>query len=343
MPSREPGWWYRTQPSLIARALAPVASVYGAITVRRMHKAPSYRSPIPVVCIGNFTAGGTGKTPFALWLAKRLQQLGITVVFLTRGYGSTVSAATSVDLSRHTAADVGDEAMLLARAGPVMVSPDRAAGAKAILDEFPSAAVILMDDGLQNPALHKDLSIAVVDGARGFGNGSVIPAGPLRAPLAPQLARTDVIVVNGRRDDRDAIEKVLAPEFSGPILSAWPEPEGATDWLQGVRAVAFAGIGNPARFFRLLEAGGAVLVARHAFADHHNFTDAEATRLISEAQTQGAQLVTTEKDLVRLAAADGPRAELRRRARPLAISLKVDVNGEDLLIGKIIRLCASRL
>lgn len=307
-----------------------------------MHKAPSYRSPIPVVCIGNFTAGGTGKTPFALWLAERLQQRDISVVFLTRGYGSTVSAQTSVDLRRHTAADVGDEAMLLARAGPVMVSPDRAAGAKAILAEFPSAAVILMDDGLQNPALHKDLSIAVVDGARGFGNGGVIPAGPLRAPLAQQLARTDVIVVNGRREDRDAIEKVLAPKFSGPVLSVWPEPAGPTSWLKSIRIVAFAGIGNPARFFRLLEATGAVLVARHAFADHHNFTDAEATRLISEAETRGAQLVTTEKDLVRLVATDGPRAELHRRARPLAISLNVDAEGGDLLMGKIVALCASR-
>jgi tetraacyldisaccharide 4'-kinase len=342
VPSREPGWWYRTQPSLIARALAPVASVYGAIAVRRIHKAPSYRSPIPVVCIGNFTAGGTGKTPFALWLAERLQTRGLSVVFLTRGYGSTVRTEMSVDLSRHSAAEVGDEAMLLARAGPVMVSPDRAAGAKAILAEFPSAAVILMDDGLQNPALHKDLSIAIVDGARGFGNGRIIPAGPLRAPLAPQLARTDVIVVNGRREDRDAIERALAPEFSGPILSAWPEPAGATGWLNGVRVVAFAGIGNPARFFRLLEAAGAVLVARHAFADHHNFTDAEATRLISEAQTQGAQLVTTEKDLVRLVATDGPRAKLHSRAHPLAITLNVEADGEDVLIGKIVSLCGLK-
>jgi len=340
--SREPGWWYRTQPSLIARALAPVASVYGAIAVRRMHKAPSYRSKIPVVCIGNFTAGGTGKTPLALWLAERLQQRGISAVFLTRGYGSTVRAETSVDLSRHRAADVGDEAMLLARAGPVMVSPDRAAGARAILVSYPTAAVILMDDGLQNPALHKDLCIAVVDGARGFGNGCVIPAGPLRAPLAPQLARTDVIVVNGRRDDRDAIEEALAPVFSGPILSAWPEPTAATDWLRGTRVVAFAGIGNPARFFRLLEAAGAVLVARHAFADHHDFNETEAARLINEAETQGAQLVTTEKDLVRLASTDGPRADLYRCARPLAISLNVDAEAEHLLIGKIVALCGPR-
>ncbi len=300
MPFREPGWWYRPEPGLAARVLLPAAYVMGVAAERRMARAPEMASPMPVLCIGNFTAGGTGKTPLALFIAARLTALGRKPAFLTRGYGSRVRTPTLVERDRHTAADVGDEALLLTAAAPVMVSPDRAAGARSLAEAGLGVDVIVMDDGLQNPALGKDLTIAVVDGRRGFGNGCVIPAGPLRAPLPAQLHQTDVVVVNGRIEDRATIQGELAPAFSGPVLSACAQPVMDTDWLSGTRVVAFAGIGNPERFFGLLERAGAHVVAARRFADHHPFSDAEAAALLAEAARLNARIVTTEKDYVRL-------------------------------------------
>jgi tetraacyldisaccharide 4'-kinase len=301
-----------------------------------MQKPPSATSPLPVICIGNFTAGGTGKTPLALLVADRLMRRGLTPVFLTRGYGSRVRSPTLVDSVRHGAADVGDEALLLARAARVMVAPDRTAGARAIPEAQLKADLIIMDDGLQNPSLAKDLRIAVVDGARGFGNGLVIPAGPMRAPLNVQLAHTDIVVVNGRREDRDPIARAIAHQFSGPVLSAHQAPAGDFSWLTGTPVVAFAGIGNPQRFFKLLQQLGAHLVEERSFADHHAFTDGEAANLLAAAQRHGATLVTTEKDFVRLARASGARGELARSARPLAISTTFDDDGEDRLLALVL-------
>ncbi len=341
MPSREPSWWYLPQPTLTARVLAPAAALYGAIAAHRMQRPPSTKSPLPVICIGNFTAGGTGKTPLALLVADRLIGRGFTPVFLTRGYGSRVRGPTVVDPMRHGAADVGDEALLLARAACVMVAPDRTAGARAIVENL-NADLIIMDDGLQNPSLAKDLRIAVVDGARGFGNGLVIPAGPMRAPLALQFAHADVVVVNGRRDDRDGIARAIAPAFCGPIISAHQAPAGDFSWLTGTPVVAFAGIGNPQRFFKLLQQLGAHLVQERSFADHHAFTDGEAADLLAAAQRLGATLITTEKDLVRLAGASGARGELARSARPLAISTAFHDDGEDRLLNLVLEALTRR-
>ncbi|MBY0225652.1 MAG: tetraacyldisaccharide 4'-kinase [Hyphomicrobium sp.] len=341
MPSREPPWWYLPQPTLTARLLAPAAALYGTIGARRMQRPPSATSPLPVVCIGNFTAGGTGKTPLALLVADRLMQRGLTPVFLTRGYGSRARHPTVVDPARHVAADVGDEALLLARAACVMVAPDRPAGARAI-QQRPGADLIIMDDGLQNPSLAKDLRIAVVDGARGFGNSRVIPAGPLRAPLAVQLAHTDIVVVNGRREDRDSIARAVAPAFTGPVLSAQQMPAGESGWLAGTPVVAFAGIGNPQRFFQLLKRLGAHVVEERSFTDHHAFTNIDAADLLAAAQRLGAILVTTEKDLVRLAGASGARGELARSARPLAITTAFHDDGEDRLIDFVLEALTRR-
>jgi tetraacyldisaccharide 4'-kinase len=342
VPSREPSWWYRPQPTLTARLLAPAAALYGAAAEYRMQRSPSANSPLPVICIGNFTAGGTGKTPLALLVADRLIQRGFTPVFLTRGYGSRVRGPTLVDPARHGAADVGDEALLLARAACVMVAPDRTAGARAIVEQCLDASLIIMDDGLQNPSLAKDLRIAVVDGTRGFGNGLVIPAGPVRAPLGVQLTHTDVVVVNGRRDDRDGIARAITPAFSGPVLSAHQAPASDSSWLTGTPVVAFAGIGNPQRFFKLLQQLGAHLVEERSFADHHAFTDGEAADLLAAAQRHGATLVTTEKDFVRLAGASGARGELARSARPLAISTTFDDDGEDRLLDLVLETLTRR-
>jgi tetraacyldisaccharide 4'-kinase len=299
-----------------------------------MAQGPRCTADRPVVCIGNFTAGGTGKTPLALWIAGQLAAQNLTPVFLTRGYGAAVRAPTLVDLQRHSAADVGDEAMLLARAGRVMVSPDRVAGVRALAQSTIGGDVILMDDGLQNPGLAKDLTIAVVDGARAFGNGRVIPSGPLRAALPVQLAKTDVVVVNGRLEDRDRVASHLARWFSGPVLSAGPQPSGDTAWLRGQRVLAFAGIGHPERFFRMLEALGAVVVGERRFADHHAFSDRDAAQVMAEAGRLGAMLVTTEKDFVRFGRT-GAQADLKQASRPVPIVLQVRDGDGTILMARI--------
>lgn len=341
MPFREPSWWYEPKPGVVARLLTPAAWVYGNLTARRMSKRPAYTASLPVICVGNFTAGGTGKTPLALWIADQLAAQNMSPVFLTRGYGSDVRTPTLVDLSRQSAADVGDEALLLARAGRVMVSPDRVAGVKALTDARIAGDVILMDDGLQNPAVAKDLTIAVVDGAREFGNGHIIPSGPLRAALDVQLAKTDVVVVNGGCEDRDRVAARIAPWFSGAVLSAEMKPVADSSWLRGQRVLAFAGIGNPERFFRMLEGLGATVVRAHRFADHHAFTDTEAARLLSEAEKLSATLVTTEKDFVRLGGT-GVQADLQRAARPLPIALSFHDAGGAVLMARITAAMARR-
>lgn len=257
MPAREPGWWYAQAPRVPARVLAPFAAVWGALAGRRMEQAPAYRSRLPVICVGNFTAGGTGKTPLTLHLARLLAAKGERPVILTRGYGGRLSGPHLVDRTRDTAADVGDEPLLLARHAPVVVARDRAAGARAIEARAGGdvASVILMDDGLQNPSLGKDFRIAVVDGGRGVGNGLVMPAGPLRAPLGVQLARVDAIVINRPRLDgrrAEATAAWLAARFGGPILIGGVAPDIGSIDVRGRRLVALAGIANPARFYDLL-------------------------------------------------------------------------------------------
>lgn len=342
MPFREPSWWYAEQATPAARLLTPLAHLYGSIVVKRMQRTSAYACALPVVCIGNFTAGGTGKTPLAIFLARQIRQQGLAPVFLTRGYGSAVRDPTIVDLTRHRSSDVGDEALLLARAAPVMVAPDRAAGARAIVESSLTCDVILMDDGLQNPSLKKDLRIAVVDGARRFGNRCVIPAGPLRAPLEPQLAHVDLVVVNGGLDDREAVGRLIAPFFTGAILSAHQSAAGDTEWLRDGAIVAFAGIGNPDRFFHLLRSLGAHLALELSFADHHAFSEQDAVKLLAQAKRLGARLVTTEKDLVRLTGQAGARGELGRQAQPLAISLSFHDDQAGELFQRTLDVIATR-
>ena len=341
VPYREPTWWYAKAPSAAARLLTPLSRIYGYVSARRIARAPALASDVPIVCIGNFTAGGTGKTPLSLWIARRLQEHGLKPVFLTRGYGSAVRTPTMVKPERHTAADVGDEALLLARVAPVMVSPDRVAGVRALAQAGVAADVVLMDDGLQNPSVAKDFTIAVVDGERQFGNGRVFPAGPLRAPLDIQLSKTDLIVVNGKREDRDRLAAMIADRFSGVILVARQQPAGATAWLDGARVVAFAGIGNPVRFRRLLEGNGASIVSWRVFADHHAFTDEEAGALLQEAERSGAILVTTEKDFVRLASI-GFQGALKSAARPLGVSLSIEREDEAILTDQLLTAIGRR-
>jgi tetraacyldisaccharide 4'-kinase len=207
-----------------------------------------------------------------------------------------------------------------------MVSGNRRAGAKAIEKKGLGADVILMDDGLQNPSLAKDMTISVVDGERQFGNGHIIPAGPLRGPLDFQLTKTDLIVVNGRSDDRERLASRLAGRFHGPMVVARQEPAEDTAWLKGARVIAFAGIGNPARFVRLLEQHGATVISSRVYSDHHPYSDEEAGALLQAAEASGAILVTTEKDYVRLNS-NGAQGALKAATRQLKIRLSFA--GED--------------
>jgi tetraacyldisaccharide 4'-kinase len=322
-----PAWWYEGRPTALAKLLRPLGTCYGWLAERRLRLIPPYRSRLPVICIGNFTAGGTGKTPLALRLADELIRLGERPCFLTRGYGGRVQGPHWVAAEKDDPRDIGDEAFLLAERAPTVVAANRAAGARAIEAAGHGFTVIVMDDGLQNPHLAKDLKIAVVDAARGLGNGEVIPAGPLRAPLAFQLAIVDAIVVNGSLAP-DAPQARLLEElkqrFPGPVIEIAPRPKGDTSWLEGTRVVAYAGIGHPGRFFTLLGRLGADVRAAEAFADHHPYSEADARRLLELAASHQALLVTTAKDWVRLAKADGARRRLQEESRVLAIEIGCD-------------------
>jgi tetraacyldisaccharide 4'-kinase len=253
---------------------------------------------VPVICVGNYHVGGAGKTPTVLALAKLLRDLGETPVVLSRGYGGKLHGPVKVDPARHAAADVGDEPLMLAATLPVVVSRQRADGVP--MARSLAATVILLDDGFQSPAVTKDASLIVIDGDRGLGNGQVFPAGPLRAPLPPQIARTDALIIVGNGMAADRVAAGIAGEGK-PVLRAHLAPnEASVAALRGKRVLAFAGIGDPARFFGTLQASGIDVARSRAFADHHAFSRAEIDSLIAEATSDALTLVTTEKDLARL-------------------------------------------
>jgi len=314
----EPAWWYREPPSAMATLLQPVAALYGWAATARFWRATPYRSRLPVVCVGNFTAGGAGKTPLVLYLCERLKAAGHEPVALTRGYGGRLSGPYWVNAKSDVARDVGDEALLLARAAPTLVARDRRAGAQAIETGPHPVTVIVMDDGLQNPGLAKDLTIAVVDGSggRGLGNGLAMPAGPLRAPLPFQLELTDTIVVNGTEAP---VAEWLRHRFAGSVLRSTTVAAEDAGWLKGTRVVAWAGIGAPQRFFAMLDVLGANVLEKVAFRDHQWLGEDDAWRLLELARQHSATLVTTAKDMARLTGAEGLPARLAAASRVLHV------------------------
>lgn len=338
----EPGWWYARQGRIAGPLLAPLAHIYGAMARRNYERAVPYRARVPVVCIGNFTAGGTGKTPLTLHLAHRLAASGHQPVALTRGYGGRLKGPYWVDAERDGPGDVGDEPLLLAGAVRTMLSRDRAAGARAIETGPHPASVILMDDGLQNGSLAKDLVIAVVDGRRGFGNGRVIPAGPLRAPLAFQMHLADVILVNEGPDSDGTVAEGLRRAFTGAVLRATTAPAGDIAWVTETPLLAWAGIGGPERFFRLLDSLGGDVRIRRCFPDHHMLTETEAAELLQAALASGTRLVTTAKDRARLTRRGGAAAELARESRVLEVGLTFSQGDADRLDEIVISALAAR-
>lgn len=313
---REPAFWYRPR-SFKSHALRPLGLLYGAITERRMLRE-GFDAGIPVICVGNYHVGGAGKTPTVLALTKLLRELGETPVVLSRGYGGRLNGPVMVDRMRHTAADIGDEPLMMACDVPVTVARDRLEG--VALAKSQGATVILMDDGFQNPRLLKDASLIVIDSERGLGNGKVFPAGPLRAPLKAQLARTDALVLIGNGHAADDVAAELAKRDK-PELRARLKPDAASlAQLFGKRALAFAGIGDPERFFRTLRASGIEVARTRPFADHHMFSQDEIAALAAEARREQLTLVTTEKDVARLRGSEG----LPDGIVPFAVQLEFD-------------------
>jgi tetraacyldisaccharide 4'-kinase len=291
---RAPEFW--AHDNLPARLLRPLGAAYGLAGRLRWRLARPARAAVPVICVGNLVAGGAGKTPVAMALAAQLSARGRCPHLLTRGYRGRLPGPLRVDPRRHDAAAVGDEALLLAEVAPTWCARDRVAGAAAATAA--GADVLIMDDGLQSPWLHQDLALLVVDGAVGFGNRRLLPAGPLREPLAAGLARSSAIVQLG--DDEAGLDTLLPPAL--PRLHARLGADPDAPDLRGRRVVAFAGIGRPEKFFRTLAQAGALLLARHAFPDHHRYRRREVRALLAEAAAKDALCVTTAKDRVRLPA-----------------------------------------
>ena len=316
---REPAFWHRPS-SWKSHVLKPLGAIYGAVAAKRLQRE-GLNAGIPVICVGNYHVGGAGKTPTVLALAKLLRDLGELPVVLSRGYGGKLRGPAKVDRARHSADDVGDEPLMLATTLPVVISRNRAEG--VALAKSQGATVIVMDDGFQNPAIMKDACVIVIDSARGLGNGKVFPAGPLRAPLKPQLARTDALIVIGDGTAARAVAAEIAAQGK-PVLSARLKPDqGSVALLSGKRALAFAGIGDPARFVDTLAASGVDVVRSRAFADHHAFSEREIEDLIAEAGRHALTLVTTEKDLARFWK-DGAVPSWAQAIVPFAVTLAFD-------------------
>jgi len=314
-------WWQ--EPGALAALLSPFAAIYGSAAARRL-KQRGARAGIPVICVGNPTVGGAGKTPAAMAIARLLIEAGERPYFLTRGYGGRLAGPVVVE-TEHTAVQVGDEPLLLTRVAPTVVAANRVAGAQLAREK--GASVIVMDDGFQNPSLAKDLSILVIDGARGVGNGHVLPAGPLRAPLEPQLDRADAILIVG---NVTGAARLIAAAHTRqlPLFHAALEPDRVTaDALSGMKVLAFAGIGDPEKFFATVAAAGIDAVATRGFPDHHRFSVKEARSLLDEATRKGLLLLTTEKDIARIQA-DAALSNLASPAHVLPVALTIR-EGED--------------
>ena len=314
---REPAFWWRPGSGTL---LLPFAAIYGAVAALRMQSA-GQQAGVPVICLGNLTVGGAGKTPAAIAVVRLLHAAHERPFFLSRGYGGRLTGPVRVNPAIHHARDVGDEPLLLTRLAPTVVARDRVAGAK--LAQFAGASVVVMDDGLQNSSLAKNLAIVVVDGRRGIGNGRIVPAGPLRAPLRLQLDRAQALIVVGAPDGAAAVLD-RAQRNGMTIFNARIEPDRNVIAAIGRRkTLAFAGIGDPEKFFATLTAAGIEVAERASFPDHHFYTAADAQDLIARARAKSLMLVTTEKDLMRLSG-EPQLAALAGRTSALPVRLVIE-------------------
>ena len=315
-----PFWWERA--GWQAWALWPFSRAYDAVATRRLRNAPREKIAAPVLCVGNLTVGGSGKTPVAIALAGQARAMGLKPGILSRGHGGSVSGPPHlVDPEHDSARHVGDEPLLLARAAPVAVSADRAAGARTLLAH--GCDFLIMDDGFQSARIHIDYALIVVDARRGVGNGHVIPSGPLRAGLTEQMRHIDGVLKVGEGDGANKVLRQAAKAgraFFEARLRTLP-----AEGIAGKKCLAFAGIGDPAKFFATVEAAGGEVVLAKSFGDHHFYSEFDAQDLLSTANAQGLEIVTTAKDAVRLDHAGETLAELRRRVRVIEIEAAFDI------------------
>ena len=319
---RAPRFWdgKSAGAKVLAPLLSPLAALYGVGPNLSRKRQKSFRPRANVICVGNLTLGGTGKTPIAIALAEALLGREAKAVFLSRGYRGRLAGPVVVDLTQHSAADVGDEPLLLARTATTIISRDRAAGA-ALADKL-GAEIIIMDDGHQNFSLRKDFSLVVVDAKTGFGNGHLFPAGPLREPIGEGLDRADAVILVGKGNLRPA-------RFEGPILAARLEPT-KKDAVEGERLIAFSGIGRPEKFFDTLSEMGGLICAARSFPDHHAYSENDIRQLRANADDLEARLVTTEKDFVRIA----PHQRENIHALPIRAQFE-DANAFEQLLNKL--------
>lgn len=329
MASDAPPFWYET-PGLKSFLMSPFGWIYGSVATRQMKNAKREELEIPVLCIGNFTVGGTGKTPTAITIANAAIDMGLKPGFLTRGYGGAVSEPTLVDVDHHGAKYVGDEPLLLAAVAPTVVSPDRVKGAEKLIEL--GVDIILMDDGFQSAHLCFDFALLVVDAYRGLGNGKVIPAGPVRAPLKRQMLYVDALAIVGDGTAADQLIRIAA-RSAKPVYPALLKPTGKQNFA-GLSCLAFAGIGNTEKFFTSLKDCGANVEIKKSYPDHHYYGDDDIKELLELADKNNLKLVTTAKDFVRIKSGLGLSKDLAERVKVLDINMAFDDFGTSKLLIK---------
>ncbi|MFK0687551.1 tetraacyldisaccharide 4'-kinase [Mesorhizobium sp. IMUNJ 23033] len=296
MTSEAPPFWWE-KPDWRVLALSPLSAAYAIVAGRRMRRAPREKVEAPVLCVGNFTVGGTGKTPVAIALARQAKRMQLNPGFLSRGHGGSFAQPHLVDPHHDAAKHVGDEPLLLAEHAPVAVTPNRAAGARLLIEKH-GCDFLIMDDGFQSARIHIDFALVVVDTRYGIGNGRVIPGGPLRANIVDQLVFTSALLKMGEGTAADAVVRQAA-RAGRPIFEAHTLPRGK-ERFAGKRFLAFAGIGHPEKFFDTLRAAGGEVALSRAFPDHHFYGEDELAELAGTARREGLRLVTTAKDAARL-------------------------------------------
>lgn len=319
MVSEAPPFWWKKR-GLQAWLLAPASWIYGAVAGRNMKRAKRLEMPVPVICVGNFTVGGAGKTPTVITLARAAKAKGLKAGVLSRGYGGSMDRTVVVDPAHHRAKDVGDEPLLIAREALTVVSRRRAEGARLLINE--GCDLIVMDDGFQSAKLHFDYALMVVDTMRGIGNGCIVPAGPVRAPTGLQLKFATALLKVGSGNAADPFIR-MAARSGKPVLEASIRPVAPPD-IAGRPVLAFAGIADPEKFFRTVESLGGIIAVKRPFGDHQHLTEDEIGDILSTASRENLEIVTTAKDAVRLIGHHGRAAELLEKASVIEVEMAFD-------------------
>ncbi len=319
MVSEAPPFWW-TKADWRAWGLSPFSFIYGRIAGRRMARAKRASVPVPVICVGNFTVGGAGKTPTAIAIARAAKQKGLKPGFLSRGYGGTIDVTTIVDPEHHRAEAVGDEALLLCRETMTVISRTRVDGARKLVEE--GIDLIIMDDGFQSARLTLDFALVVIDTFRGIGNGHLVPSGPVRAPIPEQMRQLSAILKVGNGTAADKLVRQAA-RAGKQIHVASLKPREARE-IAGKQVFAFAGIADPSKFYRTVKEVGGLVAETRDFPDHHYFTEDEIADLLDDAAKQDLKLVTTAKDAVRLAGHHGRVEELAKKVSVVEVDMAFD-------------------